>query len=104
MAWGGTSISECRVPPPYLSLFYQSTSSVLAINEEVLHQKRGSTASKLPDTPASLTLTLTLTSAITSHMVSSVLSSSPLVHILVVVLSKHPFVVFGSYYEVWGNL
>ena len=65
MAWGGTSISECRVPPPYLSLFYQSTSSALAINQEVLNQKGGSTASQLPNTSASLTLTLT--SAITSQ-------------------------------------
>ena len=30
VAWGGTSISECRVPPPYLSLIYQSTSSALS--------------------------------------------------------------------------
>ena len=29
VAWGGTSISECRVPPPYLSPLYQSTSSAL---------------------------------------------------------------------------
>ena len=34
VAWGGTSISGCRVPPPYLSLLYQSTSSALAIIQE----------------------------------------------------------------------
>ena len=33
VAWGGTSISGCRAPAPYLSLLYQSTSSVLAINK-----------------------------------------------------------------------
>ena len=33
-----------------------------------------------------------------------VLSFSSLVYLLVVLLSKHLFVVFGSYYEVWGNL
>ena len=63
VAWGGTIISECRVPPPYLSLLYQSTSSALAINKGDVNQKKQSTASQLPDTPASLTLTLT--SAIT---------------------------------------
>ena len=53
MAWGGTSISECRVPPRYLSLLYQSTPSALVINKD-LSQKKRSTASQLPDTPASL--------------------------------------------------
>ena len=59
MAWGGTSISGCRVPLPYLSLLYQSTSSDLAVNTVDLHQKKRSTASQLPDTPVSLTLTVT---------------------------------------------
>ena len=69
MAWGGTSISERRVPPPYLSLLYQSTSLALVIDQEDLYQKKRSSASQLPDTPASLTFTLalTLTSAISSH-------------------------------------
>ena len=35
LAWGGTSISGCRVPPPYLSLLYQSTSAALAINKKI---------------------------------------------------------------------
>ena len=63
MAWGGTSISERRAP--YLSLLDQITSLALAINKEDLNQKERSSASQLPDTPASATLTLT--SAITSH-------------------------------------
>ena len=68
MAWSGTSISECRVPPPYLSLLCQSTSSALAIDKYILNQKKPSTASQLPDIPASLTFTLT--SAMTSHVSS----------------------------------
>ena len=65
MTWGGTSISECRVPTPYLSLPYHSTSSALIIIKEDLNQKKRSTASQLPGTPAALTLIPT--SAITSH-------------------------------------
>ena len=69
VASGGTSISECRVPPPYLSLIYQSACSALAINKEDLYQRKGNAAFQLPYTPASLTFTLT--SAITSRLASS---------------------------------
>ena len=65
MAWVGTSIPGCRFPPPYLSLLYQSTSLALVINKKHLNQMKRSTASLLPDAPASLTLTLT--SAISTH-------------------------------------
>ena len=66
MAWGGTSISEWRVPSPYQSLLYQSTSSALVINKEDIYQKKGNTAFQLPYTLTSLTLILT--SATTSQM------------------------------------
>ena len=65
MGWDEYIYLSVYSHPPYLSLLYQSTSSALVINKEDLYQKKRSTAFQLPDTPASLTLTLT--SAISSH-------------------------------------
>ena len=67
MAWGGTSISGCPIPPLPLTSPSEHPSSAPAINKEYINQNKQSTASQLSDTPTSLTLTLTLTSAISSH-------------------------------------
>ena len=58
----GTSISGCRAPPS-TSHFFSTTFLALDINKKYLNQKKRSTASQLPYSPASLTLS----SAITSH-------------------------------------